>query len=96
MQGEASSSSGSRCIRIGLINNMPDTALEATERQFRSLLATASDGMSVRLLSLPWRMFLDPKRESATSRPIIQALTIFGRMTSMGSSSPAQSHEPQI
>lgn len=49
MQGEASSSSGSRCIRIGLINNMPDTALEATERQFRSLLATASDGMSVRL-----------------------------------------------
>jgi homoserine O-succinyltransferase len=28
---------------------MPDTALEATERQFRSLLASASDGMTVRL-----------------------------------------------
>jgi homoserine O-succinyltransferase len=34
---------------IGLVNNMPDTALEATERQFRSLLASASDDMTVRL-----------------------------------------------
>jgi homoserine O-succinyltransferase/O-acetyltransferase len=49
MQGGAPSASGSRCIRIGLINNMPDTALEATERQFRSLLASASDDMTVRL-----------------------------------------------
>jgi len=32
-----------------LINNMPDAALEATERQFRALLASASDGMTVRL-----------------------------------------------
>jgi homoserine O-succinyltransferase len=39
----------SRCITVGLVNNMPDTALEATERQFRSLLASASDGMTVRL-----------------------------------------------
>ncbi len=49
MEGGAPASTGSRCIRIGLINNMPDTALEATERQFRSLLASASDGMTVRL-----------------------------------------------
>jgi homoserine O-succinyltransferase len=49
MQGGASVATGSRCLRIGLINNMPDTALEATERQFRSLLASASDGMTVRL-----------------------------------------------
>jgi homoserine O-succinyltransferase/O-acetyltransferase len=44
-----------RCIRVGLINNMPDAALEATERQFRALLASASDGVTVRLslYSLP-------------------------------------------
>ncbi len=44
-----SPSTGPRCISIGLINNMPDAALEATERQFGALLASASDGMTVRL-----------------------------------------------
>jgi homoserine O-succinyltransferase len=39
----------SRCISIGLINNMPDSALEATERQFISLLTAASDGLYIRL-----------------------------------------------
>jgi homoserine O-succinyltransferase len=39
----------SRCITIGLINNMPDSALEATERQFISLLTAASDGLQIRL-----------------------------------------------
>ncbi|HTV14863.1 MAG TPA: homoserine O-succinyltransferase [Acidobacteriaceae bacterium] len=45
----------SRQLTIGLINNMSDGALEATERQFVSLLESASDGMSIRLLrySLP-------------------------------------------
>jgi len=38
-----------RCITIGLINNMPDAALEATERQFLTLLNSASDGVLVRL-----------------------------------------------
>lgn len=44
-----------RSISIGLINNMSDGALRATERQFLSLLDSASDGMSVRLAlySLP-------------------------------------------
>ena len=37
------------CIDIGLINNMPDSALEATERQFLSLLDAAADGLVVRL-----------------------------------------------
>src|SRR6516164_5648497 len=32
-------------IAIGIVNNMPDAAMEATERQFVSLLATASDGV---------------------------------------------------
>ncbi len=42
-------------LHIGLINNMPDGALEATERQFLSLLNAASDGVSIRLslYSLP-------------------------------------------
>lgn len=43
------------CIHIGLLNNMPDEALKATERQFLSLLSAASHGMQVRLslYSLP-------------------------------------------
>ncbi len=36
-------------IEIGLINNMPDAALRATERQIRSLLERAADGTPVRL-----------------------------------------------
>ena len=36
-------------LDIGLINNMPDSALEATERQFRALLDAAAGGISVRL-----------------------------------------------
>ena len=41
--------SDASCIHIGLINNMPDAALEATERQFLALLDAAADGMVVRL-----------------------------------------------
>jgi homoserine O-succinyltransferase len=46
---------GSGCIDVGLVNNMPDAALEATERQFQSLLAAAARGIAVRLTiySLP-------------------------------------------
>jgi homoserine O-succinyltransferase len=42
-------------IDIGLVNNMPGAALEATERQFRALLDAAADGIVVRLrlYSLP-------------------------------------------
>jgi homoserine O-succinyltransferase len=38
-----------KTIEIGLVNNMPDAALHATERQFASLLAVASGGFDVRL-----------------------------------------------
>jgi homoserine O-succinyltransferase/O-acetyltransferase len=38
-----------KSITIGLINNMPDGALEATERQFISLLESASGDMQVKL-----------------------------------------------
>jgi homoserine O-succinyltransferase len=43
------------CIEIGLVNNMPDTALKATEAQFAALLETAAGDVPVRLrlFSLP-------------------------------------------
>jgi homoserine O-succinyltransferase len=37
------------CVNIGLVNNMPDAALRATESQFINLLADAAGGRSVRL-----------------------------------------------
>lgn len=39
----------SRNLTIGLINNMPDSALEATERQFATLLDSASGEVTIRL-----------------------------------------------
>lgn len=43
------------CLEIGLVNNMPDAALQATERQFIHLLAAAAPERTVRvhLFSLP-------------------------------------------
>lgn len=38
-----------KCITIGLMNNMPDGALDATEHQFLSLLELASEDILVRL-----------------------------------------------
>jgi homoserine O-succinyltransferase/O-acetyltransferase len=37
------------CIEVGLINNMPDLALEQTERQMLKLLDAAADDILVRL-----------------------------------------------
>jgi len=37
------------CLTIGLVNNMPDPALQATERQFVALLGAAAGGLTVRL-----------------------------------------------
>jgi len=37
------------CIDIGLINNMPDAALDATVRQFRGLLGAAAEDMAIHL-----------------------------------------------
>jgi len=36
-------------IEIGLLNNMPDAALEATERQFSNLIGAAAGAMDVRM-----------------------------------------------
>src|SRR5215469_2940761 len=43
------SSGFSRALNIGLINNMPDAALKATERQFTTLLDAASPDVEVNL-----------------------------------------------
>src|SRR5258708_28727316 len=41
-------------IVIGLVNNMPDAALNTTERQFRQLLfASAHNSVRLRFFSLP-------------------------------------------
>lgn len=37
------------CIEIGLFNNMPDAALEATERQFIALIEAAASDTTIRL-----------------------------------------------
>ena len=38
----ASGGTGAGCLEIGLVNNMPDAALRATERQFSKLLSAAA------------------------------------------------------
>jgi homoserine O-succinyltransferase len=57
-------------LEIGLVVNMPDAALEATERQFRSLLEEASGGAGVRLTlyALP-----DVPRSEESRRHIAQS-----------------------
>lgn len=37
-------------LRVGLLNNMPDAALAATERQFRRLIEAGGDGSTVELV----------------------------------------------
>jgi homoserine O-succinyltransferase/O-acetyltransferase len=51
----ADSAPGDGAIEIGIVNNMPDAALEYTERQFIGLLAAASGRtqVRVRLFALP-------------------------------------------
>jgi homoserine O-succinyltransferase len=40
---------GPGAVEIALVNNMPDAALDATERQFRALLSAAAGDLDVRL-----------------------------------------------
>lgn len=55
---------------IGLVNNMPDAALESTEKQFRDLLSAASSGLPVRLrlLALPEVLRSDVGRAQIADR----------------------------
>ncbi len=47
--GSPSELLGSNCLTIGFVNNMPDTAVGATERQFIDLVRAASSDVVVRL-----------------------------------------------
>ena len=66
-----------RRLRIGLVNNMPDAALQATERQFASLLEDFSGEYDVRLVLVTsrhpaaraWRARSDRRRLSRARRP---------------------------
>src|SRR5258707_7434215 len=47
--GGPSHASNDKCIDIGLLNIMPDSALETTERQFLTLLNAAADDCLIRV-----------------------------------------------
>jgi len=53
--GSAVELNASNCITIGLINNMPDAAFEATERQFTALVRAATPNVVVllKLFAMP-------------------------------------------
>jgi homoserine O-succinyltransferase len=48
--GSARDAGADDCVTIALVNNMPDPALDATERQFGALLAASAGDIAVRLL----------------------------------------------
>ena len=58
------------CVTIGLINNMPDPALDATERQFIELIRAAASKTIVRLLlfSIPEIPRADTTRQDMAER----------------------------
>src|SRR5580704_4318902 len=60
----------SNCVTIGLINNMPDPALDATERQFIELIRAAASKTIVRLLlfSIPEIPRADTTRHDMAER----------------------------
>jgi homoserine O-succinyltransferase len=53
--GSAAELNAANCVTIGLINNMPDAALEATERQFTDLIRAATPDIVVllKLFAMP-------------------------------------------
>ena len=75
----ASNIQSSNGIDVALVNNMPDSALEATERQFAELLAAASGDMLIRvkLFTLP----VVPRSESAR-RYLRETYSTFDRIWS--------------
>jgi homoserine O-succinyltransferase len=63
-------------VTIGLVNNMPVAAFQATERQFVSLLNSASEGIAVRLLlyTLPGGSRTQPGGPSAGRYASVETL----------------------
>ena len=54
------------CIQVGLVNNMPDAAMRATELQFARLLKEAAGALDVRLRLFSMRSI--PRGEPTRSR----------------------------
>jgi homoserine O-succinyltransferase len=66
--GRAASATAAACLDIGLLNNMPDAALRATERQFSDLLAAAAGDRIIRLHFFTLREIERGEAESARLR----------------------------
>lgn len=68
--GSAGDVHGANCVTVGLINNMPDAALAATERQFTDLIAASTRRTVVRLLLFHIRELprADPARRNMAGR----------------------------
>ena len=68
--GSGSEVHAANCVTVGLINNMPDAALEATERQFVDLMRAATRNTVVRLLlfSIPEVPRADATRHEMAGR----------------------------
>ena len=79
------------CITIGLVNNMPDAALEATERQFVALIRAAATGCVVRLKLFAMAEVPRGERARKTSPAATATPPNCGTSASTGSSSPAPS-----
>jgi homoserine O-succinyltransferase len=68
--GSANEVRAANCVTVGLINNMPDAALEATERQFTGLIRASTRDTIVRLLlfSIPEVPRADTARREMAGR----------------------------
>jgi homoserine O-succinyltransferase/O-acetyltransferase len=68
--GSAIELNADNCITIGLVNNMPDAAVEATERQFAGLVRAASSNSVVllKLFSIPEVPRADAMRSELAER----------------------------
>ena len=83
-------------IEIGIVNNMPDSALELTERQFIGLLAAASGKTQVRVQAI--RIAAGPARAispAGASSPTMRRSAGCGTRSSMPSSSPEWNRAPR-
>ncbi|MGH6672752.1 MAG: homoserine O-succinyltransferase MetA [Xanthobacteraceae bacterium] len=78
--GSGGEISAAQCVTVGLVNNMPDAALEATERQFTDLIRASARHTAVRvtLFSIP-----QVPRAAATRRDMAARYRDIGEMWDM-------------
>ena len=71
---ERASHQAIRALHIGLLNMMPDSALEATERQFFRLLVALTKCFRSIFIRSPFLASNEAKRPQTTSKSIIKLL----------------------